>query len=56
MRKNGKIRWGRGGCMGLGEKVEKVTDKIEGILRGSMETVQWKHPKIYGGNSKNVSK
>lgn len=42
--------------MGQGAKMEKVTDRIEGILRGSMETVQWKHPKIYGGNSKNVFK
>lgn len=52
----GKIRWGRGGYMGLGERMEKETDRIESILRGSMETVQRKHPQIYGGNPKNVSK
>lgn len=52
----GKIRWGRGGYMGLGERMEKETDRIENILRGSMETVQRKHPQIYGGNPKNVSK
>lgn len=52
----GKIRWGRGRCMGLEERMEKETDRIEGTLRGGMETVQWKHPKIYGGNPKNVSK
>lgn len=52
----GKIRWGRGGWVGLGERMEKETDRIESILRVGMETVQWKHPEIYGGNPKNVCK
>lgn len=56
-----ETEWGRSdgeGEDGWGWEREwrKETDRIESILRGGMETVQWKHPKIYGGNAKNVSK